>query len=130
MEYNIVEDMKKTRANITFHELSKLKHQQKLLLKELNAVPNTPLPIVVISQATNEIGRPPTGISNKVNPNDIALIGGRSKSHTSPFLDTFEAFSKNFHNCLVDSSASSNILPKITCAKLNVQPHKYTIRIV
>ena len=27
MEYNIVEDMKKTRANITLFELSKLKHQ-------------------------------------------------------------------------------------------------------
>ena len=26
MEYNIIEDMKKTRANITFYELSKLKH--------------------------------------------------------------------------------------------------------
>ena len=33
MEYNIIDDMKKTRANITFYELSKLKHQQKLLLK-------------------------------------------------------------------------------------------------
>ena len=27
MEYNIVKDMKNTRANITFHGLSKLKHQ-------------------------------------------------------------------------------------------------------
>ena len=26
MEYNIIEDMKKTRGNITFHELSKLKY--------------------------------------------------------------------------------------------------------
>lgn len=26
MEYNIIEDMKKTRENITFYELSKLKH--------------------------------------------------------------------------------------------------------
>ena len=33
MDYNIIEDMKKTRANITFYELSKLKHQQKVLLK-------------------------------------------------------------------------------------------------
>jgi len=27
MEYNIIDDMKKNRANITFHELRKLKHQ-------------------------------------------------------------------------------------------------------
>jgi hypothetical protein len=30
MEYNIVDDMKKTKANITMFELSKLKHQQKI----------------------------------------------------------------------------------------------------
>jgi len=56
MEYNIIEDMKKTRANITFYELSKLKHQQKLLLKELHAVPVAPLPAAVISQASHEMG--------------------------------------------------------------------------
>ena len=33
MEYNIIEDMKKTRANITLYELSKLKHQQKVMMK-------------------------------------------------------------------------------------------------
>jgi len=49
MEYNIIEDMKKTRANITFYELSKLKHQQKILLKELHAVPVAPLSATVIS---------------------------------------------------------------------------------
>ena len=96
-------------------------------MKELHAVPIAP---PVISQATNEMGRPPTGMSNKVDPNDIALIGERSKSHTPPFLLTFEVFNKNFHNCLVDSSASSNILPKTVCAKLNVQPQKSAIRVV
>lgn len=129
MEYNIIEDMKKTRANITFHELSKLKHQLKLLFKELHAVPIAPLLAVVISQATHEMGRPPTSISNKVDPNDIDLIGGRSKSHT-PFLLTFEVFNKNLHNCLVYSDASSNILPKTVCAKLNVQPQKSAVCIV
>ena len=58
--------MKNTRANITFHELSKLKHQRKLLLKELKAVPTSPLPIVVISQAAQEMGRPPSTSSNKM----------------------------------------------------------------
>ena len=33
-------------------------------------------------------------------------------------------------NCLVDSGASSNILPQSICAKLNVQPQKSTVRIV
>ncbi len=47
MNYNIVEYMKKTRANISLHELIKLKHQQNLLLKELNVVPSSPLPTSV-----------------------------------------------------------------------------------
>ena len=130
MEYNIIEDMKKTRANITFYELSKLKHQQKVLLKELHAVPKKPLPDPVISQASNEIGRPPANAINKVDLENIALIGGRSRSHTPPSLLTYEVFNKNLHNCLVVSRASSNILPKSICAKLNIQPQKSVVCIV
>ena len=130
MEYNIIEDMKKTRANITFYELSKLKHQQKVLLKELHVVPEKPLPAPVISQASHEMGRPPTNVINKVDPKDIAFIGGRSRSHTPPFILTYEVFNKHLHNFLVDSRASSNILPKSICAKLNVQTQKSTVRIV
>ena len=102
MEYNIVEDMKKTRANITLFELSKLKHQQKVLLKELHVVPVPPLPAAVISQSFHDMGRRPTSMMNKVDPNDIALIGGRSRSHTPPFLLTYEIFNKNVHNYLMD----------------------------
>jgi len=72
MEYNIIEDMKKTRANITFYELSKLKHEQKVILKEVHVVPVAPLPADVISQDSHEMGRPPTNVINKVDPNDIA----------------------------------------------------------
>ena len=78
--------MKNTRANITLYELSKLKHQQKIMLKELHAVPVAPLPAAVLSQASHNMGRPPTKAINKIDPNDIALIGGRSRSHTPPFL--------------------------------------------
>ena len=130
MEYNIIEDMKKTRSNITFYELSKLKHHEKVLLKELHVVPVSPLPTAIISQASHEMGRPPNNVINKVDPNDIALIGGRLRSHTPPFLLTYEVFNKNLHNCLVDSGASSNILPKSICEKLNVQPQKSAVRIV
>ena len=90
MEYNIIEDMKKTRANITPYELSKLKHQQKIMMKELHAMPVAPLPAAVISQASQNMGRPPTNTTNKIDPNDIALIGGRSRSHTPLFLLTYE----------------------------------------
>ena len=99
-------------------------------MKELHAVHIVPLPTVVLSQASHNTGRPPTNVINKVDPNDISLIGGRSRSHSPPFLLTYEIFNKNLHNCLVDSGVSSNILPKSICAKLNVQPQKSAVRIV
>lgn len=105
MEYNILDYMKKTRENITFHELSKLKHKKKLHLKELKVVPTSPLPAVVISQAAQEMGRPPSTSLNKIGPINIPLIGGRSKSHTPPFILNFEIFNRNLHNNLVDSGA-------------------------
>ena len=99
-------------------------------MKELHAIPEKPLPDPVISQASNEMGRPPTNSISKVDLENIALIGGRSRSHTPPFLLTYEVFNKNLHNCLMDSGASSNILPKSVCAKLNIQPQKSIVRIV
>lgn len=74
MDYNIVDDMKKTKANITMFELSKLKHQQKLLLKELNVVPSSPLPSAKVA---NDSGQPP---SSRIEATDTILIGDRSNS--------------------------------------------------
>jgi len=124
MDYNIVDDMKKTKANITMFELSKLKHQHKLLLKELNDVPSSPLPS---AKAANDSGQPPSGI---VEATDAVLIGDRSNSHTPPFLLTYEIYNKNLHNCLIDSGASSNIMPASVCSKLNIEPQKSAIHIV
>ena len=76
------------------------------------------------------MGRPPSTSLDRIDPTDIALIGGRSKSHTPPLLLTFEIFNRNLHNYLVDSGASSNILRRTVCAKLNVQPQKFVVRIV
>ena len=99
--YNIVEDMKKIEENISIHELTKLKQQQKFLPKELNAVPTSPLPIVVVSKSSNGMGKPPG--HSLFNSSNIILIGDKSNSHIPPFLLTFEIFNKNVHNCLVDS---------------------------
>lgn len=49
MEYNIIDDMKNTRANITLYELRKLKHQHKIMMKELHVLPIASLPTVVSS---------------------------------------------------------------------------------
>ena len=76
------------------------------------------------------MGRPPNTSLDRISPTDIYLIGGRSKSHTPPLLLNFEVFKKNIHNCLFDSGASSNILPRTVYVKLNVEPQKFVVRIM
>lgn len=121
MEYNVVEDMKKMRENISLHELTKLKQQHKILLRELKAVLVAPLPSAIVTQAAKDMVKPPS-YSNKVKPTDLVLVGDRSISHTPPFLITYEIFNRNFHNFLVDLGASSNIMPSTVCTKLNITP--------
>lgn len=118
--------MKKTRSDISLHELSKLKKQQKIFLRELNAVPTSPLPAAVESQAAKGMGKPLTA-SNKVDPIDVILIDDISLSHMPPFLLTYEIFNRNLHNCLIDSRASSNIMLTTVCA--NVTPKKSVVHI-
>jgi hypothetical protein len=85
MEYNIVEDMKKTRESISLHELKKLKQQQKMLLRELNVVHVSPLLAVVVSQVAKCMVKPSTS-SNKFDPIDVILSGDISNSHTPPLI--------------------------------------------
>ena len=74
IEYNVVKDMKKTRANISIHELTMLKQQQKILLRDLNAVPASVLPAPVVAQATNKMGKMPSP-STKIDPTYFIMIG-------------------------------------------------------
>jgi len=131
MEYNIVEDMKKARANMSLHELSKLKQQQKILLKELNVFLASPLfAAIIIYKASRGMGKPPNDSSNKVDSTNAILIGDRFNSHTPPFLLTYKIFNENVHNCLIDSGTSSKIMQKLVCMKLNVSPQNYAVHIV
>jgi len=67
----------------------------------------------------------------KPNPRaDGMLIGRKSRYQTLPFLLTFEIFKQNVHNCLVDSRASSNVIPYSVCKKLNVEPQMSKTKII
>ena len=67
----------------------------------------------------------------KPNPRgDGMLIGRKSRSQTPPFLLTFEIFNQNVHNCLVDSRASSNVMPYSICKKLNAELQMSKIKII
>jgi hypothetical protein len=61
---------------------------------------------------------------------DNFIIGKRSKSMTPPLLLTFQIFNMNVYNCLVGSSASSNVIPYVVCKKINEKPQKTNTQII
>ena len=106
MGYDIVEDIKKTKANISLFELCNLPQQRRKLLEAFDPQPSS------IPEAI--------GPDDEVNE---ASIGGKSKSHTLPFLLSLDIFNHNVHNCLVDFGASSNVMPLSICEILMANPH-------
>ena len=54
----------------------------------------------------------------------------KSKSQTLPFLLSFDIFNHNVHNCLVDSGASSNVMPLSICKNINGQPAPSSCKII
>jgi hypothetical protein len=113
--------MKKTRENISLYEISKLKSQNNSLLRALGVSDKT-IPSST-TMKNKEKNLTVQTLSSDVDIGSI-LIGDRSRSHTPPFILTFEFFSKDVHNSLVDSGASSNIMPYSVCLQINAQPHK------
>lgn len=121
LNYDIVEDMKKTKANISLYELAHLTSHKNLLFKAFRGVRNN-------ATATN---RSTTGLeATQTNQSDLtkvpnplsinnALIGHKSRSQTAPFLLTFEVYNNKLHNCLVDYGASINVIPYVVFHKLN-----------
>jgi hypothetical protein len=104
MEYNVVEDLKKIKENISIMDLCKISQQCKLLVNALRDEKDQPL---ISSKFGSKIDG---GNTHKATIN-TALNEKRSKSLTPPFLLTFEIFNQNVHNFLVDSGASSNVMP-------------------
>ena len=89
MDYDIVEDIKKVKENISLFEMCNLQQQKEKLLKAL--------------ELSEE--RLPTGNQPQEEEIGEASIGGKPKNKNPPFLLTFEIFNHNVHNFLVDSGA-------------------------
>ena len=96
MDYDIVEDIKKIKANISLFEMCKVPQQKERLLKALEASNG--------GMTTDNHPREEEEINE-------TSVGGKSKSKHPPFLLTFEIFNHNVHNCLVDSGALVNVMP-------------------
>jgi hypothetical protein len=117
LDYNIVEDLKILKANVSIMDMCRIPQQKDFFLQALNLV-ETPI------TSTNQGEVPsPTDLKYKTNVNAFS-VDKKRKTCVPPFLLTFEVFNRNLHNCLVDSGASSNVMPLSICKKLNAIPLK------
>ena len=138
LEYDVVEDLKKVRVNITVFELFKITQLRELLRKALQHIQgpwdvaignskSTKLAKTISVTNTSSVEKKENTTMDKKQPDpkeDGALIGKKSRSQTLPFLLTFDILNRNVHNFLVDSGDSSNMMPYSVCKKLNVKPQR------
>jgi hypothetical protein len=104
LEYNVVKYLKKLKANISVMDVCRIPQQKDFLLQALNSVGNP-----TNDDSQNNI-LPPIDLASKPTVNTYSE-GRKERPFVPPFLLTFEVFNKNLHNCLVDSRASSNVMP-------------------
>jgi ribonuclease HI len=98
-------------------DMCRIPQQKDFLLQALKSVET---PITSTDQGENPS---PTDLKNKPNVNAFS-VDKKGNPFVPPFLLTFEVFNRNLHNCLVDSGASSNVMPLSICKKLNAVPLK------
>ena len=101
IEYNLVDDFKKAKANISLFELLKIPSMREnipksMILNKSREVHNNNLEICAKPDSQNP-----------------------SMKMTPPFLLIFEIFNSNIHNCMIDSGSSSNVMPLFVYKKLS-----------
>jgi hypothetical protein len=113
----VVEDLKKLRANISVMDMCKIPQQKDFLLQALSSVEKM--------AAASDLERNLSSTDLVRKPTVNTCSGDRRENpFVPPFLLTFEVFNRNLHNCLVDSGASSNVMPLAICNKLGIVPLK------
>ena len=146
LDYDVVEDLKKMKANIIVFELCKITQLREQLrdalqtiqgpqdvaisnakatLKEKNVKTAKVAKTSTVTNTSSSDNKEKTIEEEVKRPNprvDGALIGNKSRSQTPPFLLTFEIFNRNVHNYLVYSGASLNVMPYSVCKEVNTQP--------
>jgi hypothetical protein len=149
----VVEELNKMKANITLFELCKITQLREQLREVLQQIQG-PQGVLVgnskvtpkgksikatetfkslsVANTSNVEGKERTTMEEKKpNPRaDGILIGRKSRLQSPPFLLNFEIFNRNVHNCLVDSGASSNVIPYSVSKKLNAKPHMSKTKII
>jgi hypothetical protein len=90
------------------------------------------LPVPNVNNVNNNV--------NSVNNSDKVVLENASKKpqatslntrkNVPPFLLTFEIFNRNVHNRMVDSGASSNMIPWSFCQKINAEVEPSSLKII
>jgi hypothetical protein len=161
LDIDVVEDLKKLRANISIYELLKFPFLLQKMLQNIsdnskNGNSNgSKVGQSKIPQKSSTKGNPvshdkgslPVPNVNSVNNNvhnvsnsDKVVEENASKKpqattsntrkNVPPFLLTFEIFNRNVHNCMVDSGASSNVMPWSVCQKINAEVEPSSLKII
>jgi hypothetical protein len=107
MKYNVVEDLRKMRITLPFTKVVKIPQQRENILRLLDD-PSGRMKVFVIS---------PKQIQN------TSTIKLRGK--IPPFYISIENHVVSLHNCLVDASATNNIMPLAVMEALGMSCTKY-----
>jgi hypothetical protein len=141
LEYDLIEDLKKLRANISVFELLKFPLILQKMLQSIvenskkndssskksaeidsNAAKNVPTKNTsepldkrdLVEKTVANVDRTVLGTTTKNQQNYVV----NTRKNVLPFLLTFKIFNRNVHNCMVNSGASSNVMPLSVCQKL------------
>jgi hypothetical protein len=120
IDYNVIEDMKKMKANVSIFYINSIHQQRDLILQTFKTSPNVSHKTMENCEAKHNpyLVKSNFETKQKATLNDV-VIGNHSKPQTPPFSPTFENFNHNVHNCLVDSRASPNIIHFLVCNKIH-----------
>jgi ribonuclease HI len=160
LDYDVVEDLKKLRANISIYELLKFPFLLQKMLQNIldngkngnsngNKVVQSKVPQKTSTknnpdpQDKGSLPVPPVNnvnsVNNANNVDKVALENASKKPQATtlntrknvpPFLLTFKIFNRNVHNCMVDSGASSNVMPWSVCQKINAEVEPSSLKII
>jgi hypothetical protein len=153
LEYDLIEDLKKIRATISVFELLKFPLIVQKMLQSIaeNSKKNdssSKNSVEIHSKTTKNVPNKKTSepldkrdlIEKTVANVDKTVLGTTTKNQQNsalntqknvpPFLLTFEIFNKNVHNCMVDSDASSNVMPLSICQKINAEVKPSDLKII
>lgn len=114
--------MKRACANISIFELTKIADQCELIVQAFSSQPRSSDKVYASQEVSGKSLDILKSVVNVENLNTNTLC--------PPFILAFEIFNYNVHNCLIDSSASTNVMPLSVAKKINAKWDKTDAQII